>query len=96
MNTGRLGVFLRQYRAAVRTVVLAVAALWYLSIDHPTGNTALWFVVGVVVILLITELLAAHRRPTHRATELADRRREHALRDDWLCERGRPAAFRAA
>ena len=59
LDTGRLGVFLRQYRAAVRTVVLAGAALWYLSIDHPTGNTALWFVVGVVVILLITELLAA-------------------------------------
>ena len=59
MNTGRLGVFLREYRAAVRTVVLAVAALWYLSIDHPTGNTALWFVVGVVIILLLTELLAA-------------------------------------
>jgi hypothetical protein len=59
LDTGGLGVFLRQYRAAVRTVVLAGAALWYLSIDHPTGNTALWFVVGVVVILLITELLAA-------------------------------------
>ena len=59
LDTGGLGVFLRKYRAAVRTVVLAGAALWYLSIDHPTGNTALWFVVGVVVILLITELLAA-------------------------------------
>jgi hypothetical protein len=59
LDTGRLGVFLRQYRAAVRVVVLAGAALWYLSIDHPTGNTALWFVVGVVVILLVTELLAA-------------------------------------
>ena len=55
----RLGVFLRQYRAAVRVVVLAGAAIWYLSIDHPTGNTALWFVVGVVVVLLLTELLAA-------------------------------------
>ena len=59
LDTGRLGVFLRQYRAAIRVVVLAGAALWYLSIDHPTGNTALWFVVGVVVILLVTELLAA-------------------------------------
>jgi hypothetical protein len=45
--------------AAARTFVVAVAALWYLSIDHPTGNTALWFVVGVVIILLLTELLAA-------------------------------------
>ena len=59
LNTGRLGVFLAQYRTAVRTVVLAGAAIWYLSIDHPTGNTALTFVVGIVVILLITELLAA-------------------------------------
>jgi hypothetical protein len=59
LDTGRLGVFLRQYRAAIRVVVLAGAALWYLSIDHPTGNTALWFVVGVVGVLLITELLAA-------------------------------------
>ena len=71
MNTGRLGVFLRQYGAAVRTLVLAVAALWYLSIDHPTGNTALWFVVGVVVILLITELLAAAPTTDAPAAELA-------------------------
>jgi hypothetical protein len=59
MNTGRFGVFLRQYRTAVRVVTLAVAALWYLSLDHPTGNTALWFVVVVVVVLLVTEFLAA-------------------------------------
>jgi hypothetical protein len=72
MNTGRLGVFLRQYRAAVRTVVLAVAALWYLSIDHPTGNTALWFVVGTVVILLITELLAAAPGESPREELTAD------------------------
>lgn len=59
MDTGRLGVFLRQYRVAVRVVTLAVAALWYLSLDHPTGDTALWFVLGVVVVLIVTEFLAA-------------------------------------
>ncbi|HEX5086280.1 MAG TPA: hypothetical protein VFV89_00615 [Nocardioides sp.] len=59
MNTGRFGVFLRQYRTAIRVVTVAVAALWYLSLDHPTGNTALWFVVVVAVVLLLTELLAA-------------------------------------
>lgn len=59
MNTGRLGVFLRQYRVAVRVAVVAVAALWYLSLDHPTGSTALVFVVVVVVLLLVAELLAA-------------------------------------
>ena len=40
-------------------VTLAVAALWYLSLDHPTGDTALWFVLGVVVVLIVTEFLAA-------------------------------------
>ena len=59
LSTGRLGVFLRRYRSAVRIIVVAAAALWYLSIDHPTGNTALWFVIVTVVILLLTELLAA-------------------------------------
>lgn len=59
LSTGRLGVFLRTYRSAVRVVVVAAAALWYLSIDHPTGDTALSFVVGVVILLLVTELLAA-------------------------------------
>ena len=59
MNTGRFGVFLRQYRVAVRVVTIALAAIWYLSLDHPTGNTALWFVVVVAVVLLLTELLAA-------------------------------------
>jgi hypothetical protein len=62
MDTGRLGVFLGQYRAAVRTVILAVAAMWYLSLDHPTGNTALSLVVVVVVLLLVAELLASGPR----------------------------------
>jgi hypothetical protein len=68
LNTGRLGGFLREYRSAIRVVVLAVAALWYLSIDHPTGNTALSFVVAVVVLLLVTELLASGPPPHDVAT----------------------------
>jgi hypothetical protein len=72
LDTGRLGVFLRHYRAAIRIIVLAGAALWYLSIDHPTGNTALWFVVVVVVILLITELLAAPPTESPREELTAD------------------------
>jgi len=59
LTTGRLGVFLRAYRSAIRVAVLSGAALWYLSIDHPTGSTALAFVAAVAVLLLVTELLAA-------------------------------------
>jgi len=63
LSTGRLGGFLRDYRSPIRVVVLAVAALWYLSIDHPTGSTALGFVGVVVVLLLVTELLASGPPP---------------------------------
>jgi hypothetical protein len=70
LNTGGLGVFLRQYRAAIRAAVLAVGALWYLSIDHPTGNTALGLVIGVVVVLLLTELLAAGPEADQPAAEV--------------------------
>ena len=71
LDTGRLGIFLKDYRTAVRAAVVAGAALWYLSIDHPTGNTALSFVIGVVVILLVTELLAAPPDAAARPAELA-------------------------
>jgi hypothetical protein len=71
VDTGRLGVFLAQYRTAVRIVVLAGAAIWYLSIDHPTGNTALGFVIAAVVLLLVTELLAAGPPADSPSEELA-------------------------
>jgi hypothetical protein len=65
LDTGRLGLVLARYRSAVRTVVVTAAAIWYLSLDHPTGNTALVFVVATVVCLLVAELLAAGPGPTH-------------------------------
>jgi hypothetical protein len=58
LRTGRLGVALDQNRGPIRVAVLGVAAVAYLAQDHPTGGTALMFVICIVVALLVLELLA--------------------------------------
>jgi plasmid stabilization system protein ParE len=63
MDTGRLGVALATYRAPIRETVVAVAALLYLAQDHPTGGTALVFVLVTAVVLLVLEVLAARPEP---------------------------------
>lgn len=64
MDTGRLGVALATYRTPVRATVVAVAALVYLAQDHPTGGTALAFVLVTALVLLVLEVLAARPGPT--------------------------------
>ena len=64
MDTGRLGVALATYRAPVRATVVAVAALLYLAQDHPTGGTALAFVLVTALVLLVLEVLASRPGPT--------------------------------
>ena len=58
LDTGGFGVALARNKTAIRGGILVLAAIGYLSIDHPTGNTALGFVVAVVVALFLLELLA--------------------------------------
>jgi hypothetical protein len=63
LNTGKLGVFLAQYRGPVRVAVVGVAAVGYLAQDHPTGGTALTFVLVTAVVLLVLEILASGTEP---------------------------------
>lgn len=63
MDTGRVGVALATYRTPVRATVVAVAALLYLAQDHPTGGTALAFVLVTALVLLVLEVLAARPEP---------------------------------
>jgi hypothetical protein len=58
LNTGRLGVFLGQFRGALRLAVVGVAAIGYLAQDHPTDRTALTFVLVTAFVLLVVEVLA--------------------------------------
>jgi hypothetical protein len=62
LQTGRLGVFLRQYRGPIRLAVVGIAAVAYLAQDHPTGGTALTFVLVTAFVLLVLEVLAAPAR----------------------------------
>jgi hypothetical protein len=59
LGTGRLGVALAQYRGPLRVLVVGVAALGYLAQDHPTGGTALVFVLVTGAALLLVEVLAS-------------------------------------
>jgi hypothetical protein len=58
LRTGAFGVALAQYRMPIRVGVIGVAALAYLLQDHPTGGTALTFVIVTAVLLILLEVLA--------------------------------------
>ena len=68
LNTGRFGAFLDTYRTAIRAVVLGLAVLAYVMLDHPTGSSTLVIVAVAAVVLLVVELLA---RPAAPPTALA-------------------------
>ena len=70
LNTGKLGVTLAQYRGPIRFAVVGIAAVAYLAQDHPTGGTALAFVLGTAVVLLVLAVLAA--APEDAAADEAD------------------------
>jgi hypothetical protein len=67
LNTGAFGAALAQYRMPIRVGVIGVAALAYLLQDHPTGGTALTFVIVTAVVLILLEVLAAE--PAEAAPE---------------------------
>ncbi|MCP3424279.1 hypothetical protein [Nocardioides pinisoli] len=71
LDTGRFGVALATYRGPVRAAVVGVAALGYLAQDHPTGATALAFVLVTTAVLLVIEVLAPDpdRAPTRPTDE---------------------------
>lgn len=59
VDTGPIGRFLGTYQTFARVTVVAVAALVYVAVDHPTAVTALVIVGVVVVLLVVLELVAA-------------------------------------
>lgn len=70
LDTGRWGAALARYRGAVRVGVVGLAAVVYLAQDHPTGGTALAFVLVTLVVLLLVELLASAGPAEAAATDL--------------------------
>jgi hypothetical protein len=62
---------LAQYRGPIRVAVVGVAALGYLAVDHPTGGTALGFVLVTGLVVLLVEVLATEA-PAEPADEPAD------------------------
>jgi len=64
LQTGRFGAALAEYRTSIRVGVVGIAAVAYLLQDHPTGRTALTFVIVTAVLLLVLEVLAAAPQPS--------------------------------
>ena len=58
LRTGRFGEVLGQYRGPFRLAIVGLAAVGYLAQDHPTGGTALTFVLVTAAVLLVLEVLA--------------------------------------
>jgi hypothetical protein len=58
LSTGRFGETLGQFRGPIRAAVVGLAAVGYLAQDHPTGSTALTFVIVTALVLLVVEVLA--------------------------------------
>ena len=67
LQTGRFGAALAEYRTSIRVGVVGIAAVAYLLQDHPTGRTALTFVIVTAVLLLVLEVLAAAPQPSRAA-----------------------------
>jgi hypothetical protein len=68
LQTGGFGVVLGQYRGSFRVGIVAIAALAYLAQDHPTGGTAVVFVVVTGLLVLVLELLATPPPPAATAS----------------------------
>ncbi len=64
MNTGPVGAFLGTYRTFVRCTVAGLAALAYLSVDHPSGRDVLVILAATVIALIVIEFLAAPEAET--------------------------------
>ena len=75
-------VALAEYRTSIRVGVVGIAALAHLLQDHPTGGTALTFVIVTAVLLLVLEELAAPQpSPAAANKRLQWRLTHHAPRD---------------
>jgi hypothetical protein len=72
LQTGAFGLALARYRTAVRVGIIGCAALIYLLKDHPTGGYALGVVITTIVILVITEVLAAPPESAPRVPAATD------------------------
>jgi hypothetical protein len=70
MDTGPLGRFLGTYRTVVRITIVAVGALLYLAVDHPTAVTAAAMIAGIILLLVLLELIAVKpEEPTDQTDE---------------------------
>jgi hypothetical protein len=67
LRTGRLGAALAEYRTSVRVAIVGAGAVLYLLQDHPTGATALVFVIVIVLLLVVAEVLATPATPPRKA-----------------------------
>ncbi|WP_322938251.1 hypothetical protein [Nocardioides bizhenqiangii] len=63
LRTGRFGAALASYRGPITVAVVGLAAVGYLMQDHPTGGTALTFVLVTAAVLLVLAVLAAEPQP---------------------------------
>ena len=53
--------------------MVGLAAVGYLAQDHPTGGTALTFVLVTAVVLLLLEVLASEPAPQEMAPAMSGR-----------------------
>lgn len=58
VDTGPVGRFLGTYQTFARVTIVAVPALVYVSVDHPTAVTAFILVGAIVLLLVLLELVA--------------------------------------
>lgn len=72
LNTGRFGEVLGQYRNTIRIGIVGLGALLYLLQDHPSGATALTFVIVIAVLLVLIEVLATPPGAAEGDTEHPD------------------------
>ena len=58
LDTGPVGAFLGRNRGLLRVIICVVAAMTYVSIDHPSGANALVVVLCTAIAIVVLEVLA--------------------------------------
>ncbi|KAA1423787.1 hypothetical protein FE697_009490 [Mumia zhuanghuii] len=69
VRRGPVSTFVSTYRTFARVLVVALGALVYISLDHPTGGSALVIVILVVLGIVVVEFLAGPRRTDEQASD---------------------------
>jgi hypothetical protein len=71
LSTGPVGTWVHAHLRGLRVAAVALAALWFVLLDHPSGVTILIIAAVLLVVLGLIEFLGRADRPVSETTTVA-------------------------